>query len=836
MNPTPATSPAPPGTRGTPGAPGRIHRLPSTRTGVPPAAGPGANAVGLSQGRREVVVIAGDALQAAGGLPAEVTSFVGRRREIADVKRQLGHSRLVTLTGPGGIGKTRLALRIAREVHRSFPDGVHLVQLAALEKGDLLARAVADQLRLGSVSAGEPVPALVEYLAGRRLLLVLDNCEHLLDACARLVSTLLTSAPGLRVLATSRQLLGVGGEQAIAVPPLAVPDPGDTTAQDVTYSEAVTLFTERALSACPDFVLTPAKTLVITRICHQLDGIPVAIELAAARLRSLSVEGILARLDGRFDLLTRGPRDAAQRQRTLRAVIDWSFDLCTPPEQLLWSRLSVFSGGFDLEAAEAVCCGQGIEARDVLDLVTALVEKSILTCTEHRTQMRYRMLETFRQYGREHLTALGEQHTLTERHLTWFQTKAERAEADWFSPRQMSWLAWFQTEQPNIRAALEHCMTAPGHAQAGLRLTASLWSFRLGHWLDFASLGEARRWIAQALALDPDPSLAGARALLVDGVLALQQGDTTTARKRLAQGREAAQRLGDEADLARANVTLAGLIAMFQGNFTDAAGLLEDAMSAHQAADDPGSVAAASFMLAMVCFNLADPTAGDHAQRCLTLCETHDTQWSHNHALWVVALEEYRQGHTRRATTLLRESLREKLLHRGRWGIAHSFELLGWCAAADNRNERAATLLGAAQTAARLSGADLSKWGQLRLSHGQCEAQLRQELGPNGYSAAFSAGTQLTLEQAVAFAVEDKPDAEPPRPAGAQENWAPLTVREIEVAELLSQGLTNKEIAANLVISRRTAEGHVVRILNKLGFTSRTQIAAWATARHTSEQ
>ncbi|WP_142212820.1 LuxR C-terminal-related transcriptional regulator [Streptomyces sp. SLBN-118] len=760
-----------------------------------------------------------------------MTSFVGRRQEVAAAKKLLGHSRLVTLTGPGGIGKTRLALRVAAEVQRSFPGGVRLVQLAGLEDGDRLARAVADELRLGNASAREPEVSLAEYVADLRLLLVLDNCEHLLDACARLVSTLLAAAPGLRVLATSRQVLGLGGEQAMVVPPLSAPEPSDVPPQAGERSEAVTLFAERAVSVCPDFVLTPEKALAVARICHQLDGIPLAIELAAARLRSLSVEGILARMDERFDLLTKGSRSAAQRQRTLRALIDWSFDLCTPSERLLWARLSVFCDGFDLEAAEAVCRGQGLERRDVLDLLSALVDKSIVTCEERGTQMRYWLPTTFRQYGREHLAHCGEERMLVERHFHWYRKKADLAEADWFGSRQMSWLAWFQTEQANMRAALELCMSKPDRAESGLRMAASLWSLRLGHWLDFGSLSEARHWIAQGLALAPFPSPAGARALLVDGTLALLQGDPDTARRRMEESHETVQHLGDEPALARARVTLAGMISMFRGKFASAAGLLEEAISLHQAADDPDSVATASYLLAMVCFNLDDPATSTHAQRCLSLCETHDAKWSLNHALWVVGLEEYRSGNMRRAVTLIRQSMREKLQCGGRWGIAQSLELLGWCAAAGDRYDRSATLLGAAQAVSQLSGCDLSRWGHIKPGHDACEVLLRQELGKDGFTTAFQAGTKLTLEQAVAFALDEKRDAEPP-PSDGKTIWASLTVREREVAELVSQGMTNRDVAARLVISTRTAEGHVMRILGKLGLASRAQLAAWAAKQH----
>lgn len=763
------------------------------------------------------------AVRGAGTLPADVSSFVGRRQEVSEAKHLLSRSRLLTLTGSGGIGKTRLALRMAAEVRRSFPGGVWLVELAALDDGELLAQTVASQLRLGNESIGEPVDALVDFLAEERLLLILDNCEHLLDPCAALANTLLAAAPELHVLATSRQTLGVTGECVFPVPPLSLHDPDRVPAAESAKSEAVRLFADRAASVRRDFVLTAENTGVIAQICHRLDGIPLAIELAAARLRSLSAEEILGRLDDRLDLLTGGSRAALPRQRTLRAMIQWSFDLCSAEERRLWSRLSVFFDGCDLEAAEEVCSGEGIERRDVLDLIRGLVDKSILACEERGSRMRYWLRETVRQYGAEQLAASDGLPALRERHRDWFLRLAERAEADWFGPGQLEWFARLRLEHPNLRAALEYCMSEPGQGRTGLSMAASMWSHRLG----FGSLGEGRRWLGQGLALDLDPNPVRAKALYVDGVLALLRGDRVSAAGRLEQFRNEAQQLGEDPGLERAGVTLAGLLALFQSDFPDARTLLEDALTRHRAADDPGSAAVVAFMLATACFNLGDPAAGTHAQRCLALCTAHHAQWSGTHALWATSLENYRNGLTSRAATHVRQALRDKPLSHDQWGIAQCLEVLGWCAAVQGRGERAATLLGAAGSTWRLAGSALSGFGHLHAGHEQCETRLRDELGEKGFTTAFDEGAQLTLEQAVTFALEVKRNAVPPPPV--QEASAPLTRREQQVSELVAQGLSNKEIAARLVISQRTAEGHVEHILTKLGFTSRAQIARWAT-------
>ncbi|MBL1097928.1 ATP-binding protein [Streptomyces coffeae] len=766
----------------------------------------------------------GAAVRDASTLPAEMNSFVGRRREVSQVRHLLSSGRLVTLTGAGGIGKTRLAVRVAADVHRSFPGGVWLVELATLEEETLVAQAVAAKLRLGNESGREPVEMLADYLVDQRLLLILDNCEHLLEQCASLVATLLGAARDLHVLATSRQALGVHGERPLPVPPMSLPEPGEVYASEAPgQCEAVRLFTDRAVAVRHDFVVTADKAQAIAQICRRLDGMPLAIELAAARTRVLSVEEILHRLDDRFHLLTGGSRSALPRHRTLRAAIDWSFELCSTREQQLWSRLSVFSDGFDLPSVEAVCCGDGIERSEVLDLVTDLVDKSVLGCEEHGARMRYWLPETLRQYGLERLAASGEKDTLRARHRDYYHGLADQAEAEWFGPGQFERFRVLRAEHPNLRAALAFCMSDPGQARSGLALAAAMWSHRLG----FGSLGEGRRWLSEGLTLDAEPSPVTAKALYVDGLLALLQGDGDGAAARLEQFRSLPQELRSHPDLARAAVTIEGLSALFRGHFRDAVPALEDAFSRHMAAGDPGSAAVTAFMLTTAFFNLDDARAAEHAERCLALCETHQAEWSRTHARWALALEEYRQGSTRRAATLVRHALREKPLSHDQYGIAQCLEVLGWCAMKEGRGARAATLLGAAQATWEVSGSALSGFGHLLTGHQRCEAALRQEMGDEAFTLAFHGGRQLTLEQAVTYALEEKQAAAVPPPAEAAS--APLTPRERQVADLVAQGLSNKEIAAKLVIARRTAEGHVEHILTKLGFTSRSQIAAWAT-------
>ena len=371
-----------------------------------------------------------------GNLPAELTSFVGRRGELAEVRRLLAGSRLVTLTGVGGVGKTRLALRAAAGLRRAFRDGVWLVQLDQLRDEALVAQAVAGALGLQDRAGYAPAAALADYLAGRQLLLVLDNCEHLVDAAAKLADLLLRAAAGLRVLATSRESLNITGEMVLAVPPLAAPEAGRRlTVAELARFPAAGLFAERAAQVVPGFAVTEANMAAVAGICRRLEGLPLAIELAAARLPVLSPEQIDARLGDRLGLLTRGSRTRPARQQTLRASIEWSYELCSQAERLLWARLSVFAGGFELDAAEGICADHRLAADQVLDLLAALAGKSILTAAHGKGVARYRLPETLREYGQERLHESGEYTALRRRHRDWHEQLARRADTGWLSPQ-----------------------------------------------------------------------------------------------------------------------------------------------------------------------------------------------------------------------------------------------------------------------------------------------------------------------------------------------------------------------------------------------------------------
>jgi predicted ATPase/class 3 adenylate cyclase len=430
-------------------------------------------------------------------LPAALSSFIGRERDRARVGELLAASRLVTLTGSGGVGKTRLALATAEGLLDAYPDGVWLVELAPLTDSALTPGALAQVLGLLEEAGKSIVETIIGYLNERRLLLMLDNCEHLVEACAALASALLRAVPGLRILATSREALGMAGERTYRVPSLSTPDPKHLPVAELASSyEAVRLFVERAAERRNDFALSEANVGAIAELCARLDGVPLAIELAAARAGSMAVEGIAARLDDRFRLLTSGARDLPSRQRTLRATLDWSWDLLGEEERALLARFAVFAGGWTLEAAEAVCCEEGPATWAVLDGMDALVGKSLVQVDESGEGAgRYRLLETVRQYAAERLSERGEAVLVSDRHLAWCVALAEAAAPLLVGSDQGRWLDRLEAEHDNLRAALGWARQS-GAANDGLRLAGALWRF----WLVHGHVREGQSWLEAALA------------------------------------------------------------------------------------------------------------------------------------------------------------------------------------------------------------------------------------------------------------------------------------------------------------------------------------------------
>ncbi len=769
-----------------------------------------------------------------GALPAEMTSFVGRRRELAETRRMLAGSRLLTLTGPGGVGKTRLALRMAAEVRRSFPDGVWFVELAALRDPELLPHTLANALELRQVSA-DPAADLASYLEQQRLLVVLDNCEHLTDACAMLASKLLAAAPKLRILATSRHVLGVEGEQILSVPPLSVPEADrDVLAGDATHYESVTLFLDRAAAVAPGFAITDSNRTTVVELCRRLDGIPLAIELAAVWLRILSPAQILDRLEDRFRLLTGGRRAVAARQQALDATVGWSYDLCSPTEQLMWARLSVFSGGFDLEGAEAVCFGEEIDRDEVLSLVAGLVNKSIVVrhqATEHTTAW-YKMLESIRQYGAERLTDQDQARALRVRHRDHYIALANQFAAQGFGPRQADWFIRLRRESGNLRAAIEFCLAERREAPAALEIAAPLWNF----W--FAGfLREGYRYLIRALDLATEPTVRRAYGLWAASYLAMFATDFERNTTMLAECSEIAA--GFEDDLLQARIKeCRGQATLYQGDLPGAIELLEQARREYQAIGDPLGEFDTLILLSACTFFLDDARVDDFSRQALALAEHHGAQSSMAYAHWSVGIAQWRAGSYDQATRSLRTSIRLFQPMHDLTGISFGVQALSWCAAFAHPGERAARLLGAAQAVWRTSGAKVDETNAYSVFDKRSEDALGEAMGSGAFESelfqrAIAEGASYSFEQAVALALGEDDDADgsdetaaaPTRPS--VEKPGGLTRREWEIAQLLGEGLSNKDIAARLVISQRTAETHVERILTKLGFTSRLQVASW---------
>ncbi|KXF51357.1 protein kinase [Rhodococcus sp. SC4] len=765
---------------------------------------------------------------AKGNLPVELTSFVGRRSELTDTKAMMAVSHLVTLTGIGGVGKTRLALRVAENMRRDFGDGVWLVELAGLSDGSLLTDVVAAALGLRDHSATPLHEVLLEFLVSRELLLVLDNCEQVVDAAAGLAETILRVCPGVRILATSREPLGIGGEAVLRVPPLAVPDPErKSSLQGLPSYDAVTLFVDRAATAVPGFTLTEDNETAVARICHRLDGLPLPIELATARLRALSPEQILQRLTDRYALLTRGSRVAPSRQQTLRLCVDWSYELCTPVEQRMWSRLSIFAGSFELDAAEQIC-GSGLDAEELLDAVASLVDKSVLIREESGTVVRFRMLETLRDYGREKLLQSGEYPQLQRRHLDWYEHLALAAEAEWISARQLDWISRLGREQSNLREALELCMTDT--PDIGLRIATALFPF----WLSQSLFGEGRRWLDRLLAQDPErPTVERVKALHADSMLAELQGEIPVGVALVAQGRALADQSTDP--MIHAMVAYSdGALALFSGDPRRASSYLQRALATFGARQGHLLHIGALQMLGSAHELLGEM---DQALECyeqvLAITEARGESMYRAYALWGMGIAVWRRGDAVRAARLLEQSLRLARQVNNPRTVATCLEVLAWISAGEGDAHRAIVLMAAAEELGTAIGSVGVVFPTMLIDHEQCERSSRRALGERAFEAARSEGRRLGLDAAVAYALGERA----PGPTASADGTSPkLTKRERQVADLVTEGLTNKEIAARLVISPRTAQGHVEHLLTKLGFTSRAQIAAWVVEQARSDR
>jgi len=774
--------------------------------------------------------------QRPGNVPAELSSFVGRARELAEVKRLLAAARVVTLTGPGGIGKSRLALRAAHQLGRHFPDGVWLTELAGLDGPDLVPYALARSMSVYEQPDHGILDTLVAHLRERRLLVVLDNCEHLLEACRELVTALVSGCAGVRVLCTSRERLGVAGEATVVLPALELPAL-ELPAMDarvllagLAEVEALRLLADRAVAVAPGFALTEDNCGAAGDICRRLDGLPLAIELAAVRLASMTPGDLLERLDDRFRLLAAGRYGRPGRSQTLRAAVDWSHDLLGPAERTLWRRLSVFAGGFSLAAAEAVCAGAGLDRDRVAGLIGRLVDSSILTMAQEGGRGRYRMLETVRLYGAERLREAGEDRELARRHAAWYAELISPGGRPWWGgPGQAGMLDALDAEWANVKAALDFCAGAPAGAEPGLpelglQMAADLWLY----WAVRGRYQIGRRRLQVFLALAPAPAATRAMALWALGFLAQATGDNEVALAHFEEARRVSEQAGGDRELAYALCGL-GLVRLRRGETGLAGELLAASLETMQGVDDPvgrglglyfyATVMAAAGRLAEA-RRLAleglegSDRAGDTFARGLlnTLLGTLDGL----------------AGDLQAAEAKVKEGMRIQHRIGHRWGLATSLETLAWVAGSSGRPERAALLLGA-------SAAEWDELGNQFLPHWQayhdgCEAAARAALGGDRYRACREQGYALGRDQAVAAALDDEdtvPAARPARPVAAADGAFELSARELEVARLVADGLSNPAIASALFVSVATVKTHVSHILAKLGLDSRTQLARW---------
>lgn len=764
-----------------------------------------------------------------GNLPSDLSSFVGRRNDTQELRRLLSQTRLVTVIGSGGVGKSRLALRLATKLQRTFTDGAWFVELASVSDPSLLPDAVAGALRVPERAERDSKEALQTYLADRDLLVVLDNCEHLRDASAALLAALLTHAPGLRVLATSQEVLGLPGEAVYRLEPLAVPYPSEGVKQ-AEMSPAVALFADRAANAMNGFQVTAENVSAVMELCVRLDGMPLAIELAAAHARFLTPAQILERIDDRFHLLsTRGSSGIPPRHQSLKAAVEWSYDLCSKPERLVWSRVSVFSGAFDLSAAESVCHGAGLTRTEVAEAIAELVDRSVLISEPHAWGMRYRLLETIREYGRQMLVeAEGGEYAISEtvlrsRHLDWYAAMADEFDDLWFGPQQHELLERLHADLPNIRTALSFAVEHPDHTLTGLRLVGSLNFF----WR-VSAMREGHTWLERLLMANPRPSQARARALAalawILGARGHQEGPAIALEALMV-----AQKL--DAERVPRALFVRGVL-MSQIDPREARPDLERAIAEAQGI---GSTADQAYALFGLAWSLGLDGEPDHAETTFlasrAVCERAGELWWRGVVDLRRSLIAWKHADVERMRTAAMEALQASRQIPDLLTCADAVAVIAVAQVRTN-SRQAAYLLGAAESYWEDAGGSIvrtSPWWPLIT---QAKHQCREALGSTAFDEQCRAGRGNRLQAAIASATGERTRQKPQQP---KVDDFGLTRREHEIVHLIAQGLTNKEIAARLVISARTAETHVQNVLMKTGFSTRNRVASWYASTHESE-
>lgn len=801
-------------------------------------------------------------------LPVSLTTFIGRELEIAEIKRLLGTTRLLTLVGAGGCGKTRLALQVAGGLVETFADGVWMVDLAPLPDAASVTHAVATALSVPEQPNRKLDATLTDSLRPKAMLLLLDNCEHVIGSSADFTRVLLHECPDVRILATSREPLGVAGETRWAVRSLSLPDHEEPSSVDhLMKYEAARLFVDRAVAAQSTFAVTERNVDAVGRLCHELDGIPLAIEMAAAWVRVLTVDEILDRLADRFEFLRSESRAALPRHQTLKTAMDWSHGLLSTQERVLLARLSVFSGGWTLEAAEGVCAGDGMASPDILELLTRLVDKSLVVADTRVGRARYRLLETVQQYSRDRLEEAGETTKTRRRHRDWFLALAERGESELRGPAQVVWLDRLEEEHANLRAALAWSKADPESVEEWLRLAAALHVF----WHERGYLSEGRAWLEAALSRTAHTSMpVRAKALCGAGVLAWRQGDLAAGTP-LREGLSLYEELGDKWGQAYALHHLAHVeekrgdynqaAALFrksgdlfkdvaskwgtgwslhclagttfaQGEYDRAAVLLEESLAQCR---EVGNVWTTAYVLDNL-GRIAERRGNYERAKALfeeafTLTQQVKDNYHIPTLLQELANVALRQGNTSAAIILYRQSLLRRRDVGDKPGFVDCVEGFAEVACAQGHHERAARLLGIAESLRE--ALNYKRPPALQVDHDKCVASAQDALGESAFVAAQGAGRLMGPDQAIEYALSS-PDArtksqERARPAAGKRAGL-LAPRERQVARLIAAGKTNREIAADLSITEGTAEAHVQHILNKLGVNTRAQIAAWVVA------
>ncbi|HEX5847840.1 MAG TPA: LuxR C-terminal-related transcriptional regulator [Rubrobacter sp.] len=752
-----------------------------------------------------------------GDLPVELSSLVGREREISAVKNLLHDHRLLTLVGPGGQGKTRLALAAASGLSEDFEDGVWWVGLASLSDPDLVPQVVAQALQVREQPGIPLTEVLVRSLLEERLLLVLDNCEHLAGACARFARTMLSSCPGVRILATSREVLGADGEMNWRVPPLPVPnESGLSSVEEMGGHAAVALFVERARARLPGFTLTGENALAVAEVCRKLDGLPLAIELAAARVPMLSLGEISERLEKPLKFLGGASRRGEARHRTLRATLDWSHEMLSQEERSLFRRLSLFAGGFDLEAAESVGAGDGIEPEMVLDPLSGLVDKSLVVAEDGGEVLRYRMLEPVRQYALEHLEESGEATTARDRHASLFMALAERSHPEMRGPGQVGWILRLGRENDNLRGAMSWALSS-GDSVTAARLGSALWPF----WWYRGQHREGRNLMEAALEGELEPPLR-IRATVAAAIMTYGQADNDGVMRYMDTLQGLSRQAGGDAyadGYAHAGL---GLVAMNLGDFDEARAQLQEALPLLVESGEVWTASQAHTWIGTVALLEGDnERAMTRFEEGMALAREIGDRTGMYNALYALASMSLAGGDYPAAKGRFEEAMALSEEMGDRANAAYCLEGLAAVAASQEHPERAARLFGAAEKLLESIGVPVwTSYKPDRAFYEQTIENVRSGLGPDAFEDARQMGRAMTPEHAIAYALEEE-RARPSPPAG-------LSEREAEVLALAAEGLTNAQIAQRLYISPRTVNRHMGSVYKKLGLGSRAAAARFA--------